>query len=107
MAPSILRDFLTTIAWWWDGGDCNELSLHGSDGMPPALGADVGSAVVSYGPAAGEEAFEPVRGTIAGARAGEQRLTTPAGSRRLGTSSSRSRSGFMKARTLPVYRRLD
>ena len=35
MAPSILRDFLTTIAWWWDGGDCSELSLHGSDGMPP------------------------------------------------------------------------
>jgi hypothetical protein len=37
--------------------------------MPSALGADVGSAVVSYGPAAGKEAWESVRGTVAGARA--------------------------------------
>ena len=37
--------------------------------MPPALGADVGSAVVSYGPAAGKEASEPVQRTVAGARA--------------------------------------
>jgi hypothetical protein len=37
--------------------------------MPSALGADVGSAVVSYGAAAGKEASEPVRGTVAAARA--------------------------------------
>jgi hypothetical protein len=37
--------------------------------MAPARGAHVGSAVVSYRPAAGKEASEPVRGTVAGARA--------------------------------------
>ena len=37
--------------------------------MPSALGADVGSAVVSYGPAAGKDASEPFRGTVGGARA--------------------------------------
>jgi hypothetical protein len=36
--------------------------------MPSALGADVGSAVVSYAPAAGKEASKSVRGTVAGAR---------------------------------------
>jgi len=36
--------------------------------MPSALGADVGSADVSYGATAGKEASEPVR-TVAAARA--------------------------------------
>jgi hypothetical protein len=61
MTPYYLRDFPTPIASWWDGGDGGELSLRGSDGMPPAVGVDVGSAVVSYRPAAGKEAAEPVR----------------------------------------------
>jgi hypothetical protein len=26
-----LRDFPTTIASCWNGGDCSQLSLHGSD----------------------------------------------------------------------------
>jgi hypothetical protein len=61
MTPYYLRDFPTPIASWWDGGDGGELSLRGSDGMPPAVGVDVGSAVVSYRPAAGKEAAEPIR----------------------------------------------
>lgn len=68
-AAFYLRDFSTSNASWWNGGDCSELSLHGGNGMPSALGADVGSAVVSYGATAGKEASEPVRGTVAAARA--------------------------------------
>jgi hypothetical protein len=35
MAPSILRDFLTTIAWWWDGGTATSCRCMEVMACPP------------------------------------------------------------------------
>ena len=90
-AAFYLRDFSTSNASWWNGGDCSELSLHGGNGMPSALGADVGSAVVSYGAATGKEESEAVR-TVAAARAVGAEVYDAGGSWRPERSSSRSHS---------------
>ena len=59
--------------------------------MPSALGADVGSAVVSCGAAAGKEASEAVR-TVAAARAVGAEVYDAGDSWRPERSSSRSHS---------------
>jgi hypothetical protein len=77
--------------------------------MPPALGADVGSAVVSYGPAAGKEASEPVQGTVAGARAvgAEVYDASRFKDAREVFEQVALAEDFIEVLTLPAYRLLD
>ena len=82
--------------------------MHGSEGMSPALGADVGSAVLRTGPAAGKVGISPrncrpVRGRW------EQRFTAPAGSRRLGEVFEQVAldEDLIVFLTLPAHRLLD
>ena len=76
--------------------------------MPSALGADVGSAVVSYGAAAGKEASEAVR-TVAAARAVGAEVYDAGGSWRLREVFEQVAlaEDFIEFLTLPAYRLVD